>query len=99
MARIRSNHDAPLHFPGGQVLRAGGSMLVTRWNTMKRNSVVAAWLAAGAISVQETEAEIAETEAAEKRRLLAALDQAEVEASPRWGLKRLRATAASVGIG
>jgi hypothetical protein len=52
MATIKSNHNAPLPFPvTGTILNPGAQINVDRWDVVKNNDTVRAWLAAKIIEV------------------------------------------------
>lgn len=52
MAKIKSNHNAPLPLPvAGTVLQPGKTVNVERWNVVSEHGTVKAWLVAGVIEV------------------------------------------------
>jgi len=58
MATIKSKHNAPLPFPvTGVILNPGAQISVDRWDVIKNNDTVRAWLAADIIEVVEEKAE------------------------------------------
>lgn len=54
MTRVTSKHNVPLGIPGGPEFRPGATVLVERWDVLKQNALVAAWLSAGLI-VEESD--------------------------------------------
>lgn len=54
MAKIKSNHNAPLPVPVlGVVLNPGAELNVERWDVIRHNDTVRAWLASRTIEVVE----------------------------------------------
>lgn len=56
MTIVISNHDTPLPLPGGPTLRPGARTNVERWELLKNNDIVKAWLSAGLLKVDQEEA-------------------------------------------
>ncbi|KQV83242.1 hypothetical protein [Rhizobium sp. Root1220] len=54
MAKIKSNHNAPLHVPVlGVMINPGAELNVDRWDVLKHNDTIKAWLASKTIEVVE----------------------------------------------
>lgn len=54
MTSLKSNHDAPLPLPGvGGVLNPGATRKVDRWNVLRHNDTIKAWISAGLVEVIE----------------------------------------------
>lgn len=56
MAKIKNTTNASLGLPNGTRINSGRTVRVDDWETIKANSVVAAWLAVGALTVVEEKA-------------------------------------------
>lgn len=107
MATVTNKHSGPLALSGGLVLPPGQSRDIPRWDIVRRNNTVAAWLRAQVLVVE------AETGAADIRPHLVEAISAQkvapveivvdiaalraeakalgVDVDRRWGEKRLRA--------
>jgi len=52
MPVVTNKHSGPLALPGGLVLQPGASRDIPRWDTVRRNNTVAAWLRAKVLVVE-----------------------------------------------
>jgi len=53
MTVVTNNHTSPLGLPRGLVIQPGASVRVDNWRILRNHAVVAAWLAAGVLSVED----------------------------------------------
>lgn len=52
MTSLKSNHDAPLPLPGvGGILNPGATRKVDKWNVLRHNDTIKAWISAGLVEV------------------------------------------------
>lgn len=103
MTRVTNNHTGPLALPGGMVLAAGQTRNIPRWDFIRRNNTVAAWLRARVLVEAEAEQAPAPEPiiASEPESVaVAAVDidllreqagELGIDVDRRWGEKRLRA--------
>lgn len=66
MVSLKSKHDAPLPLPVGGILNPGATRTVERWNVLRHNDTIKAWISAGLIEVIEAKAEPVVSKAAPK---------------------------------
>lgn len=100
MAIITNNHKSPLGLPGGTVLAPGAKTPVHNWHAVKDNKVVAAWVKARILTVQDEVAPVAAQKNAvtdEKDEVLAALAERGIKKDRRSSLESLKAALAEAG--
>lgn len=64
MTVVTNNHTSPLGLPRGLVIQPGTSVRVDNWRILRNHAVVAAWLAAGVLSVEDGTEQSAKVERA-----------------------------------